>query len=128
MKHRERGWFDSTPLRRKQSPALIAVCALLFTIFAASNAESESSVRITSADFLLSDATLPPVDSADWRAVSLPDNWNNSHPNKSGFGWYRFRFERSSHDDQADALYLPRISMNAAYYINGGFLASWRIV
>ena len=123
MKHREWGWFDSSNLKSIRLPKLIAVWILLFTISAAS-AATVSSLKISSAGFVLSDSPLPPADTADWRMVSLPDNWNNSHPNKSGFGWYRFRFERSSHDDQSVALYLPRISMNAAYYINGGFLAS----
>ena len=123
MKHREWGWFDRFSLKRRRLPNAIAVYLLLLISGAAYSAQ-ELPVIIKSADFLLSEAVLPPADSADWRVVSLPDNWNYSHPNKSGFGWYRFRFELSSHDDQGVALYLPRISMNAAYYINGGFLAS----
>ena len=123
MKHREWGWFDSFTLKRKRIFNAIAVYLLLLIAGAASFA-SDSPLIVDSADFLLSHSALPPADTANWRVVTMPDNWNKSHPKTGGFGWYRFRFERSSDDNQLVALYLPRISMNAAYYINGAFLAS----
>ena len=66
----------------------------------------------------------PPANSADWRPVALPDNWNNSQRNLGGIGWYRFRFELPGTATEALALYVPCISMNAAYYVNGAFLVS----
>lgn len=70
-------------------------------------------------DFLLMDSTTPPADDGPWQAQSLPDQWRASRPGADGSGWYRFRFTRPAGDQQRQAVYLPKLVMNAAVFLNG---------
>ena len=64
---------------------------LLLVPLVASSAD-DPILRLTQAEFILSDAPEPPPDSAPWRPQMLPDAWWDSRPSASGYGWYRVRF------------------------------------
>ncbi len=66
----------------------------------------------------------PPADTAAWRSVALPDNWNETRPGRGGGAWYLARIH---FDDDAHALQgvlLNNISMNASIWWDGNQLAS----
>ncbi len=71
------------------------------------------------AEFRLDPATAPPAETRGWHPVALPDHWRNSRPDVYGQGWYRFHFRADNPGIELQAVYLPRISMNAAVFING---------
>ncbi len=81
-------------------------------------------LQLDRAEFVMDDGELPPLDSAAWKPQSLPDNWNVSRPQASGFGWYRIRFVLAQQPMQLYAVYAPKISISAAFYLNGQYLGS----
>jgi signal transduction histidine kinase len=101
--------------------------ALLLLCAAAISAPSHGSdlvLKLDEAEFILDDSEVPPADSAPWKPQPLPDNWNVSRPQASGFGWYRIPFVLAERPRQLYAVYAPKISMNAAFYLNGQYLGS----
>ncbi|WP_297475417.1 hypothetical protein [Ferrovum sp.] len=107
-------WRDRLPLRHLLR-LLILLCFLPFD-FPAQAAVS----TLTQGYFIFSpESSLPTEDPAHWNPVTLPDNWNSSHPDQGGTGWYRFTFylDRPSHD--LWGIYLPRLSANAQVFANG---------
>ena len=70
-----------------------------------------------------SDSDTPPPASAFQSSTSLPENWSLSRRDFEGRVWYRFNFTASA-TQQPWALYLPRVSQNAAVYINGVYIGS----
>ncbi|MEO7762539.1 MAG: hypothetical protein ABIS68_11590, partial [Casimicrobiaceae bacterium] len=66
---------------------------------------------------------VPPPNAAAWVAQAFPDNWNQSRPQTGGTVWYRVDY-RIDDATPAYAVYLPRVSMNAAIYVNGLFIGS----
>ncbi|NDU86306.1 MAG: hypothetical protein G3H99_06795 [Ferrovum sp.] len=74
--------------------------------------------------FVFSSTDSPPPASATWTPVHLPDNWNVSHPNQGGTGWYRFHIQGTYHDSELWGIYLPRLSVNAQLFINGQLVGS----
>jgi len=54
-----------------------------------------------------------------WQRVQLPDSWNASRPDIGGTGIYRFELNLNVAPDRLWALLLPRVSNNAAVYLNG---------
>lgn len=83
--------------------------------------DQESSLTLRAAEFVLDGSPKPPADEALWRVQSLPDNWNLSRPGVGGIGWYRIRFELLKQPEQIYAIYLRKLSMNAAIYVNGKY-------
>jgi signal transduction histidine kinase len=83
-----------------------------------------SIMRFDAAEFVLDDATAPPEDTAHWKPQSLPDNWNLLRPGVGGNAWYRLRFELPHEHDELQAIYVRKLSMNAAFYVNGSFVGS----
>jgi len=65
----------------------------------------------------------PPPDAAAWTAQTFPDSWNITRRGLGGTVWYRFDFRIVS-PVGAYAIYLPRVSMNAAVYVNGLLVGS----
>lgn len=99
---------------------VLIVCAALLV---AGCAESiPNGVRtIDKADFVLSDAALPPPAAAPWKPVTLPDNWHRSHPGVTATGWYRMSL-RVDELGEGPALhvYLPRNSARRLqFFVNG---------
>jgi len=56
-----------------------------------------------------------------WMPVTLPDTWTTRWPDYSGVVWYRLNWQQSS-TQQATALWLDRVSMADAIYINGSLI------
>jgi len=79
--------------------------------------------EITQAEFLVSDARIPPQGGAEqWRQVSLPHRWNHDMHGTSGTAWYRLKFSVDSIDHDLWGVYLPQFSMNAAVWLNGNLI------
>lgn len=75
---------------------------------------------IDAAWFVLDDRPLPPGPEAAWQPQSLPDLWLVNRPQADGErGWYRLDFQSSAPTDTHYAVYLPKLVMNAAVYLNG---------
>ena len=100
---------------------LAMICAILVPTISLAN---EQILRLDRAEFVLDHGELPPPDSAAWKPQQLPDNWGESRPNIGGFGWYRLRFHLVGQPQQPYALYLPRVVLNGAFYINGAYIGS----
>lgn len=79
---------------------------------------------LTGGEFVLDESATPPPDAAAWKPQTLPDNWNLSRPGQGGNGWYRLRFDLPRQPLVLYAVYIPKLSMNAALYINGALIAS----
>ncbi len=80
---------------------------------------------LTQGYFIFSPENSPPTEEPEhWNPVTLPDNWNLSHPDRGGIGWYQFTFflDRPSHD--LWGIYLPRLSANAQVFVNGILVGS----
>ena len=77
-------------------------------------------LTLQQAEFVASDADTPPAQG--WQAVTLPDVWRLSHPQLSGFAWYRLRFELQALPQEPLALYLPHLSMAGELWLNGSLL------
>lgn len=63
--------------------------------------------------------TPPPFPGTDWQAVQLPDNWDDSHPDMGGRAWYHFDLDLPTAPSGLWAIYLPRVDLNAAAFVNG---------
>ena len=103
---------------------LAVVCAIGATFAPITSLGDTQVLQLDRAEFVLDDAESPPPDSAPWKSQSLPDNWNLSRPNASGFGWYRIRFALAQAPTQLYAIYAPKVSIGAAFYLNGQYLGS----
>jgi signal transduction histidine kinase len=70
------------------------------------------------AESLHDNSDVPPPDAAAWVPQTFPDNWSQTRRGIGGTVWYRLDYRI---DDLAPAyaVYLPRVSMNAAVYVNG---------
>lgn len=96
---------------------LITLCFLLPAVSSAADMETW---EIRQAQFLASDAVEPPVvDASQWQDVALPDNWGHSRPGIGGNGWYRLRVHVDAVNQNLWAVYLPKLSMNTAVWLNG---------
>ncbi|HUX25344.1 MAG TPA: sensor histidine kinase [Burkholderiales bacterium] len=89
---------------------IVPLFALIATLGAACAAAAPPSVTtIERGEWVASDSSVPPPDSAPWRPVELPDDWSNSHPGFSGQLWYRFAFHTAA-PKTTQVLYVPRNS------------------
>ena len=84
--------------------------------------EQTAVVRFQNAELQLTREQTPPASVLTWEAVSLPDNWNASHPGQGGHGWYKFEFSVAAIPDEVQAIYFPRASMNATVFLNGSLI------
>ncbi len=95
---------------------------LLWLILLAGLVHGQEALVLSSAQFVLDPSSAPPAEDRAWRSLSLPDNWNLSRPAVGGNGWYRLPFRLTSLTDQPYAIYVRKLSMNAAFYVNGHYL------
>lgn len=58
-------------------------------------------------------------DTPDWEWRPLPDLWSRVALGDTDDVWYRIDFDLSARPDELWALYLPRVRMNAAAWVNG---------
>jgi signal transduction histidine kinase len=99
--------------------ALSSAAFLLLTAFVSWAFAAPPVFTIDSAQFLKSEATEPPPDSAPWQAQSLPDNWKKSRPKTYGYAWYRLHFDLPAQPEQPYAVYTPWMRTIGAFYVNG---------
>lgn len=101
---------------------LLLLCALSMT----APAWAEAALELRAGEFVLAGGERPPGDDAAWRPQVLPDVWNVSHADAArradARGWYRFRFSVAEGFDPLQAVYLPKLGLNAALYLNGRFV------
>src|ERR1044071_2593579 len=72
----------------------LLACALALWLAIAPAFAGESVLHLDRADFVLSDAVLPPPADAPWSPQVLPDLWALSRPGTAQTsGWYRLRFD-----------------------------------
>ena len=83
-----------------------------------------AALTLDAAEFVRDDSSAPPPDSASWQPQALPDNWNATRPGEGGNAWYRVRFELPRSPDRLHAIYVRKLSMNAAFHVNGAFLGA----
>ncbi len=80
-------------------------------------------LELTQADFRIDASATPPPDSANWQLQALPDAWPINHAKavaeNASSGWYRFRFQMPATFDPLQAVYLPKLGLNAAVVLNG---------
>ncbi|MDD4978049.1 MAG: histidine kinase [Gallionella sp.] len=79
-------------------------------------------LRLAEAQYVMVASDEPPQDDANWQTVTLPDQWKLSRPGQGGDVWYRLHFKLVATPKDSQALYLPRLCMNASAYLNGVFL------
>ncbi len=99
----------------------LGVWLALLAWFVVAPAWSAQTLRIDTGDFILAPAAQPPGQEAAWRPQTLPDPWRIERPGADGVGWYRFRFHSDALEisDPLQAVYLPKLIMNAAVWVNG---------
>ncbi|MDP2253276.1 MAG: histidine kinase, partial [Thiobacillus sp.] len=78
-------------------------------------------LTIAQGEFAVSASMVPPPDHAAWQEQTLPDVWQRNHAPGLEHGWYRFRFDLPP-SARTQAVFLPRLGMNAAVYLNGHFI------
>jgi signal transduction histidine kinase len=81
---------------------------------------------LSQADFTLTESVAPPPDSAPWQHQALPDAWPIQHAEAvtkdQHTGWYRLRFSMPDAFDSLQSVYLPKLGLNAAVFLNGQFI------
>jgi signal transduction histidine kinase len=89
-------------------------------------ATDDEVVEFWTADFLLSDAAVPPPTSAPWHRVDLPDRWRDPERYREGvIGWYRLSLpgrEQLAGEGRISA-YLWRYDMVVEVWFNGVLVA-----
>lgn len=102
---------------------LFAWLLLPLGLFLAATVWADATIELQDGEFVLDVSERPPGADAPWRAQSLPDAWRVNHPDAArdvdARGWYRFRFRLAGGFDPLQAVYLPKLGLNAAVYLNG---------
>lgn len=102
-----------------------ALCALALALASASVLAAHATVPMERALFLGAPAGwVPGAPDAAGTEVSLPDVWTADRRAQHREGWYRIRFNLAAFPTTGQAIYVPRASRNAAFYINGVFVGS----
>lgn len=77
-------------------------------------------VEVREAQLLLdASPTPPPADRPGWASRTLPDLWPAARRRVATHGWYRARVRLEAAPEALWAVYLPRVNMNAAVWVNG---------
>ena len=113
--------FDAAPIAVY---ALHALAALLALSAATMSRSSIAAIAPVVTESLHDSSAQPPPDAAAWEAQTLPDNWNISRPGIGGVIWYRIDYLIDDASTETYAIYLPRVSMNGAVYVNGLLIGS----
>jgi signal transduction histidine kinase len=114
----------SGPLAKKRRTACAALRLLAAVLALASCTEplpeATGVKRFTAALRLADPATQPPPPGdRRYRLVALPEFWRVERRLDATNVWYRFRLDLSEAPAQRWAVYLPRVGLNAAVYVNG---------
>ncbi|MBN4076851.1 hypothetical protein JYT48_01085 [Mariprofundus ferrooxydans] len=101
-------------------PALF--CALLFQgiLFLHKDFSGPGIVSLNQAYFTASDAMKPSaLVQGKGEPRTLPDNWNVSQRGIGGSGWYELHVQQLERHQKLWGIFIPRINMNTAVFING---------
>lgn len=102
--------------------ALIAGLALLFLSLTVARTGADGVREYSRADFMLGPAGQPPAASdSRWQPLQLPDLWWHRQV-VADSGWYRLQVPLERIPDELQGIYLFRLHMNAAVYLNGQLL------
>jgi len=93
---------------------------LLSTVGIAQAASMDGIYVIKNVEFVASNSDQPPALAADqWQKITLPDLWHKNHADYGGSIWYRAAIRMTDLPSSLWGIYLPRLSMNAAVFVNG---------
>ena len=105
-------------LRLIAIPLLIAI-TLGIVAASVADTEADSVQTLTQFErFYIHDQTSPPVESANWEAVTLKDTWNLRQRLQHQEAWYKTHFTYTEQESDK-AIFVPRISANASFWLNG---------
>jgi signal transduction histidine kinase len=84
----------------------------------------EPASAFDSAAFVATQVRVPPTSMAHAASarVALPHRWNVELPDHSGFGWYRVEVPARARGDELWAVYLPKLNLNAAVYLDDALI------
>ncbi|HEY1057161.1 MAG TPA: ATP-binding protein [Limnobacter sp.] len=123
--HRFQFWFALWVL----SAVVLALLGIL-----KAPVHADGNAQLQAQGFLLSEGkvrytrSVQPGDlewTADDANIRLPDVWNNTQPNFEGQALYKFRFDLDPDKPKPDAVFLPRVVMNAHVYLNGSKIGGY---
>lgn len=89
----------------------------LLALFTSSSAQADETIQLNDAALQITDSTIPPI-AGEWRHVTLPDEWPMARYQTSDNGWYRFDIPLSQAPTENWGVFVPRLNMNGAVYIN----------
>lgn len=111
-------------------PSRVLGACLLATIafgasMAGSGAEGDvaSPVHVTRVEAVETTTAAVPGSDADWQSITLPHRWDTAAETRMRTIWYRFALELEDPARVDLAVYLPKVSMNADLWIDGGVAA-----
>jgi signal transduction histidine kinase len=113
----------------RRSPRLAVVAALALAGCAPSSPEGiltieDARLRLERAPAASVPTQPPDLGDGRWTEVSLPDSWRVARRRIHRDGWYRMTFELPELPREPWSIYLPRLSMNAAVYLNGSLVGT----
>jgi signal transduction histidine kinase len=92
----------------------------LATLAACASEPRRDVVRISQTELILRAGPTPPDRSlADWRPQALPDVWGRARRHVATEGWYHAEIHLEQAPEELWAVYLPRVALNAAVFVNG---------
>ena len=100
------------------------VCALAMLAAAALAQAAERAPPVqtlASARFALSEGNEPP---ADGEPVTMPDDWQRTHPSLQGYGWYLFDWTRPPEPSANCAVYVTGTLSPVEVYVNGRLIGA----
>lgn len=95
------------------------ITVFVLFLLCAGFASANSTLELRLGEFVISNTDIPPDQSAAWEPQALPDIWRNTHGAGIENGWYRFQFTTPIDTTRVQAVYLPKLGMNAAVWVNG---------
>ena len=103
---------------------LLLLCAFII-LPQISHAEPVSTViKVTETELVIVEGYETPPDALTWQVQRLPDVWFRNHPGEHRDGWYRTIIHLDQVPEKLWAIYLPRIRMNVAVFVNGTLVGS----
>jgi signal transduction histidine kinase/Co/Zn/Cd efflux system component len=100
--------------------ALLALASLLLGSAVAADPKVQ---RLAHARFLMSGSAEPPAPGAG-QEVPLPDDWERTRPEDSGYGWYLFDWTRPGDPARICAVYLLGTTLPVEVYVNGHLIGA----
>jgi len=100
----------------------VLFCALLFqgVLFLHKDFSGPGIVSLNQAYFTASDAMKPlALVKGKGELRTLPDNWNVSQRGVGGSGWYDLHLMQLERHQKLWGIFIPRLNMNTAVFING---------